>query len=157
MNRRLVPWTFLVGVSLCAVLLVNDAVKAARPGARVPNVRGHWDGFSLGADGPVGHVQSDVTQQSARRIAGDVRLLDAMTGDRLATYNFAGTLDTDDVISATGKTPKGRFALHSGVQFFAGTSGDAGIMDAQFQFTPKRGTASGVGASCSGRSPTRTR
>lgn len=142
MTRRVVPWTFIVSVVVCGVLFSNEALRAARPGNKVPKVLGPWDGFFVNADNSVDLVHSEITQQSGRRISGEGKLLDATTGHRITSYRFNGTLSANDIITATGKTPTGRFTLHSGIQFFPGHKGNAGVMDAQLGFEPKRGTES---------------
>jgi hypothetical protein len=147
MTRRAVPWTFIAGALLSLMLLLTNAVLASKGGSKIPNIRGHWDGFFLDAGGTdvPGLVRSDVTEQVGRRIAGDGRLLDAATEAQLAVFHYSGTLAADDVINANGTTPKGRVALHGGVQLFAGRKGNAGVMDGQLHFVPRRGEPSQVG------------
>jgi hypothetical protein len=138
--------TFFVCALLSVVVLVAGTVKASKPVVRVPDVRGHWDGFFLepgGAAAP-GLVRSDITQQDGPQIAGEGQLLDPTSDARLVGYHFGGTLGPDDVITAAGRIPKGRAFLQGGVQFFEGARGDAGVMDTQLLFVPRRGQPSQV-------------
>jgi hypothetical protein len=148
MSRSIIPWTFFFGALLSLVLLITDTVRASRPAVKWPDVRGHWDGFFLEADdtAALGLVRSDITQQLNRRIAGNGQLVDPITGAQLAVYNFNGTLGIDNFITGTGRTLTGRVNLQSDLQLFAGKHGNAGVMDTQFLFVPRRGAPTHFGA-----------
>lgn len=146
MMRRAIPWTSSVGLLLVAVLLVADTVTASRPGARVPDLRGRWDGYFVDAGGGVGVIRSDITQQNGRRFAGNGGLFDASTGGRLAAYNVNGTIAADDLLTASGKTASGRVTLQGDVRVFAGSKGNAEVLDAQLRFIPRRGQPVPFGA-----------
>src|SRR5690349_6037000 len=61
MSRRIIPGTFGVGMMLCS-LLIAAKLWASGPPDRMPDLRGHWDGFFLAADngGVRGLVGSDI-------------------------------------------------------------------------------------------------
>src|SRR5262245_46581359 len=103
MSRRIVPGTFWVGILSCGLLLVQT-VTAARPPDRPPNLVGIWDGFFLAADGATGHVQSVITRQDFRRIAGEGELLDLDDRVVFTAYNFNATVTGADFLTGTGTT-----------------------------------------------------
>jgi hypothetical protein len=146
MSRRIVPGLFWVGMVLCSVLTATR-VWAQWPPDRVPDLRGHWDGFFLAADngGGVGLVRSDITGQLRREIEGEGWL--GLEGQPpLESYIFGATAAADDVIAGTGPSTTGRVVVRGGLQTFAGVQGVAGIWDPDLLFVPAQGRAVRIGS-----------
>jgi hypothetical protein len=146
MSRRSVPGMFCVGMVLCSVLIATR-LWASWPPNRVPDLRGHWDGFFLAADngGVRGLVGSDITGQLHREIKGE-GLLALEDQTPLEFYIFKATVAADNVIAGTGRSTTGRVVVRGGLQTFAGVQGDAGIWDPDLRFVPARGRPLPVGA-----------
>jgi hypothetical protein len=146
MRRRFVPALFWVGMVLCSVLTATR-VWAHRPPHRVPDLRGHWDGFFLATNdgGVVGLVGSDITGQLHRKIEGE-GLLGLEGQPPLESYDFRATVAADNVIAGTGQSTTGRVIVRGGLQTFAGAQGVAGIWDPDLLFVPARGRPVRVGA-----------
>ena len=146
MSRRIIPGTFWVGMLLCS-LPIAATLWASGPPDRVPDLRGHWDGFFLEADhgGVRGLVVSDITGQLRREIEGE-GLLALEDQTPLESYVFRATVAADDVVAGTGPSATGRVVVRGGLQTVAGARGDAGIWDPDLRFVPARGGPVPVGA-----------
>ena len=103
MSRRIVPGTFWVGMLLCS-LLIATKLWASGPPHRVPDLRGHWDGFFLAADngGVVGLVGSEITGQFEREIEGE-GLLGLEGQPPLESYGLRATVAADNVHSTSDR------------------------------------------------------
>jgi hypothetical protein len=160
MSRHLITVVFWVGIATSA-LLVGVTTWASSPPHRVLNLVGFWDGFFFGSDGQPGRVQSAITQQDFRRLAGDGALLPLGDGDPINTYAFRATMPRDDFLAGTGVTPTGRLVFQAYLETYgpkprfnfetipnpgAGDAEDAGLMYPEFHFVPSRGSVGQFGA-----------
>jgi hypothetical protein len=139
MSRRIIPGTFGVGIMLCSLLIATRLWASGPPNA-LPDLRGHWDGFFLADDnGPVvGLVQSDITDQLHRRIAGE-GMLGLQGQPPLESYDFQATVAADDHIAGTGSSTTGHVVVRGDLQTFAGVQGVAGIWDPDLVIVPAQG------------------
>lgn len=147
MRRRIVPWTFSLGMVLCS-LLVATRLWASLPPPRVPHLSGHWDGFFLEIhDEPmIGLVRSDITRQARRLTEGQGRLFTLDGRTLLDAYHFSATVSDDNSVAGTGRDRLGRVFIDGGLDIFPGVDGDAGIWAPDLLFVPARGTQTQVSA-----------
>jgi hypothetical protein len=140
MRGRILPGLFWIGVLLSSVLMTTR-LQASLPSTRFPNLLGHWDGFVFEvSQGPaVGLIQSDVTGQNQRVIAGqgEVFGLDGQT--LLDSYGFRASLETNNTILGNGEDSTGSLAIRGGISLYAGLQGNAAIWDPDFISWPRRG------------------
>jgi hypothetical protein len=146
MGRRIVPGMFWVGCLVCALLLLAGTMRASGPSNRPPDVRGLWDGFFLADDGTTGRVNSVITQQDFRRLAGDGVLLGLEGSGQFNAYNFSATVVPPDFLTGTGVARTGRLVFQAGLATYPGLGGDAGVMAPEYHFVPSRSGASRVSA-----------
>src|SRR5262249_5314495 len=137
----------------------GGTMRGCGPCGGLADVQGRWDGFFLAADGTLGGVQSDITQQHFRRLAGDGVLFDLETGELFNAYNFNATLARPDFLTGTGVTRTGRLVFQAGLETHAprpprvpfpaspeSRAGDAPVMYPESHFVASRGGASRISA-----------
>jgi len=143
MGRRFFHVKFWVGNLTCALTMAS-AMMAFGPSQNPPNMEGVWDGFYLATDGATGRVESDVTRQDFRRLAGRGTLFDLQNGD--VSYRFDATMARADFVNGTGEAAAGRLNFQADLETYAGRGGDAGVMFPQYHFVPSPGDSGRVGA-----------